>query len=521
MNDAFAALAAGYLDGSLSEAQSEALLAYLTESPAAAEHLRATAAIDSGLRQLAGHGSTAQDFRRSVLARVQARGASRPFRAAVERRIAEAQGPAASAGRPLRWHQRRSAMPTLVGAAAAVGVAAALAVLVQWPRPQSPERSLRPDAVAMVESADGWVTIERSDRIETAFAGSAIMAGDIVVTAAKATAEVRLADGTRFHCAAAAALQLAAGDGARARLQHGEVEAEVAPQAADAPPILSTGNASIIVLGTRFTVAAESDLTSVHVSSGRVRLRASGEPPAAGPAASPREWRIGPGESLTFAHGRAERTAALNLRRRPDQPWRPANARTLATLASFIPPTALPSVDAWGGRLDRTLTSSGAFRVEQAAGRWSMVDPDGHPVVLAGIDNVHHAIGGGDDPQLIARFGDLAGWARETIGLLSGNGFNLMGSDSDHQILTAAARGRNEHTASLYNAEIATSFSKAFLATRQAARGGCRDQEAGAVPRPLLPGFAQAVAAWERRAPTSSPRPRRWAWSPTASPAAR
>ncbi len=410
MNDAFAALAAAYLDGSLDQAQSERLLAYLKESPAASGHLRSSAAIDSGLRQLAGHGSSAADFRRSVLARIQARGTSRPFRAAVERRIAEAQTTAGTPGRILRRRARPSAFQALASAAAAVVVAIALAASLHgsW----APAPGIRLDAVAMVEAADGWVTIERGDQSEPAVAGSALAVGDVVVTAAKATAAVRLGDGTRFHLSGAASLQLAAGDGARARLQHGEVEAEVAPQAADAPPILSTANASISVLGTRFTVSGESDLTSIHVSSGLVRLRATAEPATAGPAAAVREWRIGPGESLTLAHDRVERTQALELRRRPDQPWRAANARTLATLASFPPPSTLPPLDAWGGRSDRTLASSGAFHVEQGAGRWWMVDPDGHPVVLAGIDNIHHALGGGDDPQLIARFGDLAGWAR-------------------------------------------------------------------------------------------------------------
>ena len=288
-----------------------------------------------------------------------------------------------------------------MGAAAAVAVAATLAWALTWNRPV--ERSLRPDAVAMVEAAEGWVTIERGDQVETAVAGSALAAGDTIVTAEKASVEMRLGDGTRFHLAASAALQLSGGDGARARLQHGEVEAEVAPQAADAPPILSTANASIMVLGTRFSVAAEGDRTSIQVSSGLVRLRAAAEPPAAGPAGAPREWRIGPGESLTLAHDRAERTQALELRRRPDQPWRAGNARTLATLASFAPPSTLPVLDAWGGRADRTLAPGGAFRVEQSAGRWWLVDPDGHPVVLAGVDNLHHALGGGDDPSLVAR----------------------------------------------------------------------------------------------------------------------
>jgi ferric-dicitrate binding protein FerR (iron transport regulator) len=499
MNDAFAALAAAYLDGSLDEAQSERLLAYLHESPAAAEHLRATAAIDSGLRQLAAHGSTAQDFRRSVLARIQAHGSSRPFRAAVERRIAEAQ---ASSGKPQRIQRRRgqrSLMPTLMGAAAAVVVAVVLAFAVLWLRP--PERSMHPDAMAMVEAADGWVTIERGDQTETAVTGSALAAGDIVVTAEKATAEVRLSDGTRFHLGPSAALQLAAGDGARARLQHGEVEAEVAPQAADAPAILSTANAIIHVLGTRFTVAAESDLTSIHVSSGLVRLSATADSTVANPAHATREWRIGAGESLTLTHQRAERTQVLELRRRPDQPWRAANARTLATLTSFSPPSALPALDAWGGRLDHMLKPSGAFHIEQGAGRWWMVDPDGHPVVLAGIDNIHHTVGGGDDPQLIARFGDLAGWARETTSLISANGFNLIGSESDHQVLTAAVQGRSDRPGSLYNAEIATSFTKAFLATRAQLAADAGTRKLVQFLAPLLPGFAKSVSAWERRAP--------------------
>ena len=90
MNGSFAELADAYFDGSLDEAQAERLLGYLRESPAAATHLRALAAVDAGLRGLAGQRAAPAAIRRGVLARLAATGRSRDFRAAVERQLAVA-----------------------------------------------------------------------------------------------------------------------------------------------------------------------------------------------------------------------------------------------------------------------------------------------------------------------------------------------------------------------------------------------------------------------------------------------
>ena len=46
---------------------------------------------------------------------------------------------------------------------------------------------------------------------------------------------------------------------------------------------------------------------------------------------------------------------------------------------------ALPSLDAYGGRKDIQLKSSGFFRTELTKGRWMLVDPKGHPFFSVGI----------------------------------------------------------------------------------------------------------------------------------------
>jgi ferric-dicitrate binding protein FerR (iron transport regulator) len=485
-NDAFAVLADAYLDGSLDEEQAARLLAWLRASPAAATHLRAVAAIDLGLRGQAGRLIDAATARRGVQARILATGGGQPFRAAVERRIAESLGTQGSRRHRLRHRWRSRAGWPVAGrlAAAAIVLVAVIAGAALYR-----QQGAAPAAgmLAVVESAQGWVTVEHGEQSETAGVQRGLAAGDVLVTAPEAAATVRLADGTRLHLTGSAAMRLPAPDGARVRLERGDLAVEVVPQAIGAPPIVSTALASVSVLGTVFTLSARPEATLLHVREGVVAVSAG----------AGREWRVAAGESLRVTALRSERTTPLALRRGGRQPWHAGNARPLAGLVDFTAPQKASPRDPWGGRADRALAAAGDFRVERVAGRWWLVDPAGHPLILAAVSDVRHVLGN-DDPTLRARFGDAAGWASATSALLAAHDFNAVGSFSETSLLDAARTARGGQPIDLVTANVAGDFAKAFLRDRPRLAGDATLKAAVRLLAPLLPGFGAHVAQWER-----------------------
>ncbi len=484
MNEAFAELADAYLEGALDEQQAERLLAYLRDSPAATEHLQALAAIDAGLRQIVGPRRDALACRRGVLARIHALGRERPLRAAVERRIAESLRTPRRGARAQRRRRFAPGARWLAGASLAAGIIAALSLLM-------PSRTVPPahlgDAPtpALIESAQGWVTVERGERTETMVTGSALLAGDLLATGEDAEAAIRLADGTLLRLARAGLLRIAAPDGARARLERGELSAEVSPQAPDAPAVLSTPGASIRVLGTAFAVAVKGGATDLRVTKGVVALHGD----------DGRDWRVAAGESLRLVADRTERTVALPVRRRPGDPWHQAAARTLQGLVDYTPGQA-PPLDRWAGRSDRSLSTNGGFRVERDAGRWWAVDPEGHPLLLLGVSNLHPALRAAD-PGLAA-MGGMAGWADATTALLGGHGFNVLGTSSDTTPLAASLAKHGQHATTVVEAAIADRFATAYLRQHTALGDSAETHDCIQGLAPLLPGFAAYLSAWER-----------------------
>jgi hypothetical protein len=70
-----------------------------------------------------------------------------------------------------------------------------------------------------------------------------------------------------------------------------------------------------------------------------------------------------------------------------DAALRAAHADEKSRLAAAL--RALPATDRYGGRLDgQTLSASGWFHTQKAAGRWHLVTPDGHPFFSTGVNAV-------------------------------------------------------------------------------------------------------------------------------------
>ena len=117
--------------------------------------------------------------------------------------------------------------------------------------------------------------------------------------------------------------------------------------------------------------------------------------------------------------------------------WKSMASRTIEDL-SITNPAAKPVLDAWGGRSDQSLPATGFFRTAQDRGRWTLVDPLGHPFISVGVNDVNPVNSDGAKKALKEQFGDKAGWATATRAQLQATGFNTLGCWSDYKTLAKA-----------------------------------------------------------------------------------
>jgi uncharacterized membrane protein len=134
-------------------------------------------------------------------------------------------------------------------------------------------------------------------------------------------AQVDFTDGTRIDLGSGGAVRLAGSDGGGARLalESGHISAAVTKQAAGAHFQVATDEATLTVLGTRFTVTRLPWGTRVEVTEGLVRTRR---------AADGREVEVGAGGRVDVGPG------AMALR--PIRPRPPAGARVLEPVADAV-----------------------------------------------------------------------------------------------------------------------------------------------------------------------------------------
>jgi FecR-like protein len=142
------------------------------------------------------------------------------------------------------------------------------------PRPLEPVKKTQV-AIATLDRAQGeCVTIEAD--VETAVkAGASILSGQGLRTGASGSlAAVKYPDATRLDLGPGTSIrELAQGPGGkRVRLAAGTLSADVAKQPAGAPLVVSTPQAEVLVVGTRFTISCTAGSTKVEVREGRVKV---------------------------------------------------------------------------------------------------------------------------------------------------------------------------------------------------------------------------------------------------------
>lgn len=189
-----------------------------------------------------------------------------------------------TAAKHRRFTRRRR---TLSGAALAAVVLLAFTLLLG-------KEESHGAAVAVFESAPGGALIHREASVLTsAEAAHQVLGGDELI--ARAPIEARLLNGVVIGLRAATQLRFVDSDGYHLHLVVGVVSVSVPKLGDSASFSIDTPDATVVVHGTRFTVAVapgESPLTRVTVLEGRVSVAHAG-----------REVMLGPGERYPSTSG--------------------------------------------------------------------------------------------------------------------------------------------------------------------------------------------------------------------------
>lgn len=144
--------------------------------------------------------------------------------------------------------------------------------------------------------------------------------------------------------------------------------------------------------------------------------------------------------------------------------WEYLEARTVGTLEGYEK-KAIP-MGRYGDRTDISLEKTGFYYTKKMDGRWTIVSPDGHPVIDIGVTSLNLEFRG--DPELKKRtrnsfktkYGSTEKWAEETFSTLQEHGFNGAGCWANED----AVREYNQRTGSnfsyLYHIGIMRSYNK-------------------------------------------------------------
>lgn len=148
---------------------------------------------------------------------------------------------------------------------------------VPVPLPAAEREPVKPTsvAVASLERVQGECVIVDGATKTAARTGMALVSGQGFQSAAGGSAVLKFPDPTRIELGPATTLRECAPK--RVRLDSGTLSADVAKQPAGTSFVVTTPQAEIVVIGTRFTIACSTDSTRVEVREGRVRVTRSAD----------------------------------------------------------------------------------------------------------------------------------------------------------------------------------------------------------------------------------------------------
>jgi len=119
--------------------------------------------------------------------------------------------------------------------------------------------------------------------------------------------------------------------------------------------------------------------------------------------------------------------------------WKNFTAYTVDQLAGFSA-AKIDRLDKWGGNTNRKFAATGYFRVEKVKGKWEVIDPAGHPFLIAAINSIRLGNSATNQASFQQIWPSKNHWMASQIKIFQSNGFNTAGSWSD----TASIRAYND-----------------------------------------------------------------------------
>ncbi len=158
-------------------------------------------------------------------------------------------------------------------------------------------------------TGDAGLLHHADQRTEPLRSDLVLRSGDRLSTALGTSLELRFTrEDTVLGLGSQTTMTLSAGpEGVRVQLESGTLTAAVAHQTADRQVAITTPQATVAVIGTRFTVMTAGDRTSVEVDDGRVRITSAG---------TTTSQELGPGQAAL-----AETGKPLAIARVPELRW--------------------------------------------------------------------------------------------------------------------------------------------------------------------------------------------------------
>ena len=138
-----------------------------------------------------------------------------------------------------------------------------------------------------------------------------------------------------------------------------------------------------------------------------------------------------------FGHER-EDAMIVKARRKPDQPWKEYETRTVDLLPDFTPGTEEIEQSKFGGWFDKRAEATGFFYARKIGDRWWLVDPEGCLFIHIGVCATQPGRTKANKAALKAKFGTLEQWAAATTVMLREHGFNGIGAWSDTQLIRSS-----------------------------------------------------------------------------------
>lgn len=128
----------------------------------------------------------------------------------------------------------------------------------------------------------------------------------------------------------------------------------------------------------------------------------------------------------------------VKAKRKPDQPWKEYETRTINTLSSYKHRAKEIRLSKFGGWLDRKVEATGFFYIKKSNSRWWLVDPDGYLFIHVGVCSTRIGRSETNKAAFEEKFESPEKWAEVTIDMLNEYGFNGTGAWSDTEFISTS-----------------------------------------------------------------------------------